>query len=71
MDHRTTTPITTSGRYSHTDGTVGEYAWVDGQPKLLRVAASHEALDITKRAEESAYEAAQIAREEAARRATP
>lgn len=71
MDHRTTTPITTAGRYSHTDGTVGVYAWIDGHPVLNRVAASHEALDAAERTAEQSYEAAQLAREDAVRRAAP
>ena len=68
MSCRTTTPITTNGRYSHTDGTVGEYAWVAGRPQLLRVAATHDELDEAKRAEERDYEERQIARERAAER---
>ncbi len=35
----TKTPITTSGIYAHTDGTVGEYTWIDGFPSMIRVGA--------------------------------
>ncbi len=33
-------PVTSGGWYEHTDGTVGEYRWIDGQPTLARAVAS-------------------------------
>lgn len=36
----TTRPVTVSGWYDHTDGTVGQYRWVDGRATLVRTVAT-------------------------------
>lgn len=36
----TTRPVTTSGWYEHTDGTVGRYLWAKGVPVLRETVAS-------------------------------
>lgn len=51
----TKNPVTTGGWYEHSDGTVGEYKWIDGQVKLSRSVASW--ADVPNRDEENAASA--------------
>lgn len=58
-------PITISGWYEHTDGTIGEYNWHNGRASLGRVVASW--ADVPSAADEEARYAREEAEQIAAR----
>ena len=53
-------PVTLSGWYEHTDGTVGEYRWAGGQVVLGRVAACWAEVPSTPSWDDTGYTATEV-----------